>query len=114
MQPMKNQTKKVQQGLRMKPMDQFGRFQKEYGHRCIFKAMGFTTQELSLPRIAVVNSWSEQSPGNVHLRALSDAVKAGIRMAGGMPFEINVIGPCIVFSGTLSDVSYDLPQRGLR
>jgi dihydroxy-acid dehydratase len=83
----------------------------EYGHRVIFKAMGFTSEELSLPRIAIVNSWSEQSPGHVHLRAVSEGVKAGIRMAGGMPFEINVIGPCTVLGGGLSDIAYDLPQR---
>jgi len=83
----------------------------QYGHRVIFKAMGFTSEELSLPRIAVVNSWSEQSPGHIHLRAVSEGVKAGIRMAGGMPFEINVIGPCTVLGGDFSDISYDLPQR---
>ena len=83
----------------------------EYGHRVIFKAMGFTSEELSLPRIAVVNSWSEQSPGHSHLRAISEGVKAGIRMAGGMPFQINVIGPCTVLGRDFSDMSYDLPQR---
>ncbi len=35
---------------------------RTYGHHAIFKAMGFTAEELSLPRIAVINSWSEQSP----------------------------------------------------
>src|SRR4030042_3939940 len=84
----------------------------QYGHRVIFKAMGFTSEELSLPRIAVVNSWSEQSPGHVHLRAVSEGVKAGIRMAGGMPFEINVIGPCTMLGRTVADAgNYDLPQR---
>jgi dihydroxy-acid dehydratase len=83
----------------------------EYGHRVIFKAMGFTSEELSMPRIAVVNSWSEQSPGHSHLRTISEGVKAGIRMAGGMPFEINVIGPCTVLGGSFHDASYDLPQR---
>jgi dihydroxy-acid dehydratase len=83
----------------------------QYGHRVIFKAMGFTSEELSLPRIAVVNSWSEQSPGHSHLRAISEGVKAGIRMAGGMPFEINVIGPCSVLHGSPSDMLFDMPQR---
>jgi dihydroxy-acid dehydratase len=82
-----------------------------YGHRVIFKAVGFTSEELTLPRIAVVNSWSEQSPGHSHLRAISEGVKAGIRMAGGMPFEINVIGPCTVLGRDPSDILYDLPQR---
>ncbi len=86
-------------------------FNIQYGHRVIFKAMGFTSEELSLPRIAVVNSWSEQSPGHIHLRAVSEGVKAGIRMAGGMPFEINVIGPCSVLNAGPSDMLFDLPQR---
>lgn len=84
---------------------------RQYGHRVIFKAMGFTTEELSMPRIAIVNSWGEQSPGHVHLRVISEAVKAGVRMAGGMPFEINVIGPCSVLHGEPDDMKYDLPQR---
>jgi len=82
-----------------------------YGHHAIFKAMGFTAKELSLPRIAVINSWSEQSPGHVHLRAVADGVKAGIRMAGGMPFEINVPGLCSVPHKLQSDMLYDMPQR---
>jgi dihydroxy-acid dehydratase len=83
----------------------------QYGHRVIFKAMGFTSEELALPRVMIVNSWSEQSPGHSHLRAVSEGVKAGIRMAGGMPFEINVIGPCSVLNAGPADMQYDLPQR---
>ena len=87
-------------------------FRRDYGHRFLFKAMGYTTKELSLPRIAVVNSWSEQSPGHVHLRNIGEGVKAGIRMAGGMPFEINVIGPCTGLGRTIDETAhYDLPQR---
>jgi dihydroxy-acid dehydratase len=83
----------------------------QYGHRVIFKSMGFTSEELALPRIAIVNSWSEQSPGHSHLRSISEGVKAGIRMAGGMPFEINVIGPCSVLNAGPADMLFDLPQR---
>jgi dihydroxy-acid dehydratase len=96
----------------IKTLTEFEQFRTDFGHRCIFKGVGFTTKELSLPRIAVVNSWSEQSPGHVHLRNLSEAVKAGIRMAGAMPFEINVIGPCTMLGKTVMDAAhYDLPQR---
>ncbi len=86
-------------------------FHMQYGHRVIFKAMGFTSEELALPRIMIVNSWSEQSPGHSHLRAISEGIKAGVRMAGGMPFEINVIGPCSVLNAGPADMQYDLPQR---
>ncbi len=98
-------TDKKKEDLRTVPLHM------QYGHKVIFKAMGFTSEELSLPRIAIVNSWSEQSPGHSHLRAISEGVKAGIRMAGGMPFEINVIGPCSVLHCDPSDMLYDLPQR---
>jgi dihydroxy-acid dehydratase len=109
---MKGKRVKGGRSTEIKTLEQFEQFRMEYGHKCIFKAMGFTTQELSLPRIAVVNSWSEQSPGHIHLRSVADGVKAGIRMAGGMPFEINVIGPCTMLGKTVADAAhYDMPQR---
>ena len=109
---MKSKKGKAGRSTDIKTLEQFEQFRMEYGHKCIFNAMGFTSQELSLPRIAVVNSWSEQSPGHIHLRAVADGVKAGIRMAGAMPFEINVIGPCTMLGRTVLDAAhYDLPQR---
>ncbi len=78
----------------------------------LFKAMGYTSDEIRRPRIAIVNSWSEQSPGHVHLRELSESVKAGIRAAGATPFEFNVLGPCSSFAGSTDDlIHYDMPQR---
>ena len=56
---------------------------REYGHQAIYKAIGFTAKELSLPRIAVINSWSEQSPGHSHLRAVAEGVKATVSLLGG-------------------------------
>jgi len=76
--------------------------------RFLYKACGFTDEELDRPIIAVANSWQESGPGHIHLRGIADAVKAGIRMAGGTPVEFNVIGPCSAFG---SDFRYDLPQR---
>lgn len=84
---------------------------RSYGHHAIYKAIGFTAKELAMPRIAIINSWSEQSPGHSVLRAIADAVKAGVRMAGGMPFEINVPGLCSVPHKEASDMLYDQPQR---
>ena len=84
---------------------------RSYGHHAIYKASGFTAKELSLPRIAVINSWSEQSPGHIHLKAVAEGVKAGIRMAGGLPFEINVPGLCSVPHKLPTDMLYDMPQR---
>ena len=49
-------------------------------HRSLFKAMGFTDEELARPLIGVVNSQSEVVPGHVHLDTIAKAVKEGIRM----------------------------------
>jgi dihydroxy-acid dehydratase len=84
---------------------------RAYGHQVIYKAIGFTAKELALPRICVINSWSEQSPGHSHLRQVADGVKAGIRMAGGMPIEIEVPGLCSVPNKEPGDMLYDMPQR---
>ncbi|MCL5025379.1 MAG: dihydroxy-acid dehydratase [Chloroflexi bacterium] len=64
------------------------------GLRACYKSMGVTDQELHRPLVGVVNSWSELVPGHIHLRTLSAAVKAGIRMGGGTPFEFNTIAIC--------------------
>ncbi len=63
-------------------------------HRSLLKAVGLTDEEMELPFIGVVNSWNEVIPGHIHLDKLAEAVKAGIRMAGGVPFEFNTIGIC--------------------
>ena len=108
---MKDGKKKGREEARMETLEHFEKFREDYAHRCLFKAIGFTSKELSLPRIAVINSWSEQSPGHSHLREIADGVKAGIRMAGGMPFEINVVGLCSGLGKFVNDMKYDLPQR---
>ena len=109
---MKGKKEPMRHPIDIDTLEALEEFKTDYGHRCMFKAMGFTTEELGLPRIAVVNSWSEQSPGHIHLRNIAEGVKAGIRMAGGMPFEINVIGPCTMLGRTVADgANYDLPQR---
>jgi dihydroxy-acid dehydratase len=67
---------------------------KRTPHRALFKAAGLTDEELDRPLIGVANSWSELIPGHVHLNRLADAVKVGVRMAGGTPLEFNTIGIC--------------------
>jgi dihydroxy-acid dehydratase len=63
-------------------------------HRALFKATGLTDEEIERPFIGVVNSWNEFIPGHIHLDKLAQAVKAGIRFAGGVPFEFQTIGVC--------------------
>src|ERR1700693_2033971 len=59
--------------------------------RAMFKAIGFTDQDLSRPIIGVANTWIETMPCNFHLRRLAAKVKEGIRAAGGTPMEYNTI-----------------------
>jgi len=59
--------------------------------RSMFKAIGFTDQDLARPLIGVANTWIETMPCNFHLRRLSAKVKEGIRAAGGTPMEFNTI-----------------------
>src|SRR5258707_3306917 len=61
------------------------------GARAMFKAIGFTGEDLSKPLIGVANTWIETMPCNFHLRRLSAKVKEGIRVAGGTPMEFNTI-----------------------
>ncbi|HPI02736.1 MAG TPA: dihydroxy-acid dehydratase, partial [Candidatus Goldiibacteriota bacterium] len=61
-------------------------------HRSLFKAIGYTDEELKRPIIGVVNSFNELIPGHIHLRTIAEAVKAGVRMAGGTPMEFPAIG----------------------
>jgi dihydroxy-acid dehydratase len=61
------------------------------GARSMFKAIGFTDDDLNRPLIAVANTWIETMPCNFHLRRLSAKVKEGIRAAGGTPMEFNTI-----------------------
>ena len=51
-------------------------------HRSLFKAMGYTNEELSRPLIGVCHAHNEIIPGHVHLDKIVEAVKTGVRMAG--------------------------------
>ncbi len=63
-------------------------------HRALFKALGLTDEEIRRPIIGVANSWNEIIPGHMHLDKLAEAVKAGVRVAGGTPLEFDTIGIC--------------------
>ncbi|HEU0124448.1 MAG TPA: dihydroxy-acid dehydratase [Bryobacteraceae bacterium] len=59
--------------------------------RSMFKAIGFTDEDLRKPIIGIANTWIETMPCNYNLRALAEKVKEGIRAAGGTPMEFNTI-----------------------
>lgn len=82
-------------------------------HRALLKALGITDSEMKRPFIAVVSSASEYIPGHMHLHNIADAVKAGIRSAGGVPFEFNTIGVCDGIAMNHKGMKYSLCSREL-
>jgi dihydroxy-acid dehydratase len=59
--------------------------------RAMLRATGLDGAAIAKPLVAVVNTWSEVTPCNIHLRELAEPVKQGIRAAGGTPIEFNTI-----------------------
>jgi len=82
-------------------------------HRAILKCLGLTDKDLDKPFIAVVNSFSEIVPGHMHLNQVAKFVKAGIRSAGGAPFEFNTIAICDGLVMGHEGMHYSLPSREL-
>ena len=80
-------------------------------HRSLLKADGLTDEEIARPLIAVVNSANEVIPGHLGLRNIADAVKAGIRMAGGTPLEFSTIGICDGIAMNHAGMRYSLASR---
>jgi dihydroxy-acid dehydratase len=81
--------------------------------RSLFYAMGYTKEELDRPLIGVVSAHSEVVPGHIHLDKLAQAVKDGIRMAGGTPIEVPSIGVCDGIAMGHAGMRYSLPSREL-
>ena len=82
-------------------------------HRSLLKALGITDSEMKKPFIAVVNAASDYIPGHMHLRELGQAVKDGIRNAGGVPFEFCTIGVCDGLAMNHKGMRYSLASREL-
>jgi dihydroxy-acid dehydratase len=59
--------------------------------RAYMKGIGFGDEALRRPTVGIANTWIEAMPCNFHLRDLAEAVKEGVREAGGTPYEFNSI-----------------------
>ncbi len=82
-------------------------------HRSLFYATGLTPEELDRPLIGVVNAHNDVVPGHVHLDRIAEAVKAGVRMAGGTPLAFNTIGVCDGIAMGHPGMRFSLPSREL-
>jgi len=82
-------------------------------HRSLFKSMGYTDAEIQRPLIGVANSVNSIVPGHVNLDKITEAVKAGIYMAGGTPVEFGTIGVCDGIAMNHEGMKYSLGSREL-
>jgi dihydroxy-acid dehydratase len=82
-------------------------------HRSLFKAMGYTDEELRRPLIGIANSANDIIPGHVELDRIVDAVKTGVYMAGGTPITFGTIGICDGIAMNHIGMKYSLGSREL-
>ena len=80
-------------------------------HRSLLKADGLTDEELERPLVAVISSQNEIIPGHIHLQSIADAVKAGVRMAGGTPLQMTTLGVCDGIAMNHEGMRYSLTSR---
>lgn len=84
---------------------------KKLPHRTLLKALGLTDAEIERPLIGVVSAKNDIIPGHMHLGLISQAVKDGIRLAGGTPFEFPAIGVCDGLAMGHDGMHYSLISR---
>ncbi len=82
-------------------------------HRSLFKAMGYTDEELSRPLVGIANPENAIIPGHIHLGSLMDAVIKGVYMAGGTPVPFGTIGVCDGIAMNHIGMKYSLASREL-
>jgi len=82
-------------------------------HRSLLKALGFVDEEMGRPVIGIANSFNEIIPGHVGLKNIVQAVKDGIRNAGGVPIEFNTIGICDGLAMNHIGMKYSLVTRNI-
>lgn len=82
-------------------------------HRSLFKALGYTEEEMEAPMIGIVNSANGIVPGHMHLDRVVDAVKTGVSMEGGTPVEFPSIAVCDGIAMGHSGMNYSLASREL-
>ncbi len=82
-------------------------------HRSLFHALGLTEEEMKKPLIGIVNSYNEVVPGHMNLDKITEAVKLGVAMAGGVPREFPAIAVCDGIAMGHAGMKYSLVTRDL-
>lgn len=79
--------------------------------RALYHGCGYSYEDLTKKKVAIVNSWNEINPGHIHLRKLSEYIKESIRSADGVPMEFNTIASCDGIANSGNNSRYILPTR---
>ncbi len=82
-------------------------------HRSLFNALGLTQEEMEKPLIGIVNAYNEIVPGHMNLDKITQAVKMGVAMAGGVPREFPAIAVCDGIAMGHEGMKYSLVTRDL-
>ena len=88
---------------------QFKTYEGLFAPRSLLHGIGLTDEDLSKPRVGVINTWSDINPGHIHLLPVAESVCQGVREAGGLPFNFNGMNLC----DCIGSGSYVLPSRDL-
>lgn len=82
-------------------------------HRSLLWSLGRTREELERPFVGIISSYNDIVPGHMHLNQISAAVREGVYMAGGTPFEANTIAVCDGIAMGHQGMKYSLASREL-
>jgi len=93
--------------------DEIKKGPQRVAHRSLLRCLGLSGEELSRPLIGIVNGFNEVIPGHLHLRDLTQEVKAGVYQAGATPMEFPMIGVCDGLVMGHEGMRYSLPSREL-
>lgn len=98
-------------GMSWRSKDFLGDRDKGALARGLYRSMGYTDTDFKQPFIAIVNTWNDICPGHYPLRRIADAVREGIRSAGGTAVEFGTIAPCDGIAQAHDGMHYILPSR---
>ena len=93
--------------------DQIKRGVERAPNRSLLLALGYTKEELERPLVGIVSSYNEIVPGHMHLDKITEAVKAGVRAAGGTPIMFPAIAVCDGIAMGHVGMKYSLVTRDL-
>ncbi|MZP41957.1 dihydroxy-acid dehydratase [Heliobacterium gestii] len=82
-------------------------------HRSLFRSLGLTAEEMNRPLIGIVNAKNDVVPGHIHLDTIAEAVKAGVRLAGGTPLAFPAIAVCDGIAMNHTGMKFSLASREL-